>query len=99
MRKLLFAGIVLAAPIAGWQVAQAAPTGHMSAATSPVAAPEVSIQKVVWVWVGGRRVWRAGPAYYYGGPAYYGGWRGAWGGRHWVPAHWDYGRWVPGHYA
>lgn len=48
MRKLLFAGIVLAAPLLGWQSAQATPTAPMTAGTNPVVAPNAGVQKVVW---------------------------------------------------
>jgi hypothetical protein len=102
MRKLLFAGIALAAPLAGWQFAQAAPTGHMAAANSAVVAPDTSVQKAYWVWRNGRYVWRPAPYVYR--PVLRHRWAGYWVPPRWVPGHWRYGywvppHWVPGHYA
>lgn len=94
MRKLLFAGVVLAAPLLGWQAAHATATVPVTTGTNPVVAPSSAVQKVVWVWVGGRRVWHPYWNYSYWRPA------PRWGfGRHWVPGHWAFGRWIPGHYA
>jgi hypothetical protein len=102
MRKLLFAGIVLAAPLLGWQSAQASLTAPMTGGTNPVVAPNGGVQNVAWVWVGGRRVWH--PYWVYGAwhPYWHPYWRpwvrvGYW--HHWVPGHWAWGHWVPGHYA
>ncbi len=89
MRKLLLAGVVIAAPLVGWQSANAASvpmTGTDHVATTPSA----SVQNVVWVWNGYRRVWRVGPRWRH--------WRGAWIPGHVVPGHWRFGRWIPRHW-
>lgn len=92
MRKLLFAGAVVAAPLLGWHSAQAASAAAPLTAANPVLAPSASVQKVVWVWVGGRRIWRPYASY----------WRPYWhpyAWHHFVPGHWAFGHWVPGHYV
>ncbi|MBV9758745.1 MAG: hypothetical protein JO047_17005 [Alphaproteobacteria bacterium] len=89
MRKLLFAGAVLAAPLLAWQPAHAAMAAPLHDGTA--VAPSASLQKVTWVWVGGRRVWhptvivRPGYAYgyrpgwvYHPGLTYYHPWHPGW---------------------
>lgn len=59
MRKLLVAGAVLAAAcVLAPQLSQAAPNATVIAAAKSSIAPSPSIQKVYWVWAGGRHVWR-----------------------------------------
>ena len=100
MRKLLFAGAVAAAPLLAWQPAHAAAAAPLN--DNIAAAPSASVQKVAWVWVGGRRVWHPGWGYGYGygyhpwhpgwgyRPGYAYGWHAGWG--------W-HGRWVHGHWG
>ena len=59
MRKLLVAGAVLAAAcVAAPQFSHAAPNANVLATAKSAVAPSASVQKVAWVWVGGRRIWR-----------------------------------------
>lgn len=105
MRKLLLAGIALAAPLAGLQFAHAAnaPVAPAAAQISAALSPGASVQHVVWVYVGGHRVWHGWgwhPPYWHPwGWHPRVGWAGPWIPPHWVPGHWRYGAWVPPHFV
>lgn len=91
MRKLLFAGAVLAAPLLAWQPARAAVAAPLDSAA---VTPSASVQKAAWVWVGGRRVWHSAvvvrPGWGYGYRAGWGyGYRPGWG--YGYRAGWGYG--------